>query len=525
MREATQEENESLSRLHQTVVARGDKNALRSRFVEAEERLRETGFTIPTNMERLQVALNWPAKVVSAFAARQVPEFFSTRNPTSLLDDIEDVYTDNDFFAVERWAIEAADQHGCAFVFVTRGDTTVGEPEFVLSARTALTATAVLDPRSRRVVEALEWLGGTRVVLHLPGISLTCIRRTNGWWVEDEVTHGTSMVMCAPYVHGGSLEKPLGRSRVTNTVMDLTRAGARTLLRQEVSAEFFQAPRMMLMGTDQSVFTDSKTGREMSPFEVLTGSIWAIPDIDPNEAADAGMSPDNALRRADFKQLSQMSMQPFSDQYRLLASALSGAASIPLQYMGVVSDSNPTSAAAIEASEVDLIREVRAQNPSLGVGRRMLAMCILHAIHGDLVDEDRAEVRSLVARWEDPRTRSMSEQSQMTALQVQAGNLQAGTKTTLRQLPLSQEDVEAAVAENERAAGGSLLERVMAGGQAGESADEPKLSERANTFGILIRTGAQPVSAARVASGQIDISEVEMIPGAMPITIREGMAE
>ena len=460
MREATQEEKDALSELHRTILARATRNALRSRFVEAEERLKETGFTIPPGMERLQIALNWPAKVVSAFAARQVPEFFSTREPTSLLDDIEDVYTDNNFFAVERWAIEAADQHGCSFVFVTRGGTSVGEPEYVLSARTALTATAVLDPRSRRVTKAMELIGGPRVVLHLPGRVLTCVRRPAGWWVEDEVKIGTKLVLCAPFVHGGSLEKPLGRSRVTNTVMHLTYAGARTLLRQEVAAEFFAAPRMLLMGTDSSVFTDPKTGKELSPLEILTGAIWAIPDVDPEVAQDVDL-PDS-MRRAGVHQVSQMSMQPYSDEYRLLASALSGAASIPLQYMGVVSDSNPTSAAAIEASEVDLIREVRAQNPSLGVGRRMLALAILHAIHGDLDEDAMAEVRSLTARWEDPRTRSMSEQSQMTALQVQAGNLQPGTRTTLRQLPLSQEDLEAAVRENERAAGGSLFERMRA---------------------------------------------------------------
>lgn len=468
MREATQDELDVLSRLHHTIVSRAGRNSLRSRFVAAEERLQETGFTIPPGMERLQVALNWPSKVVSSFAARQRPEFFTTRDGTTLLDDVEQVYADNQFYAVERWAIESADQHGCAFVFVTRGNTSIGEPEFVLSARTALTATAELDPRSRRVVSAMEMVGGSRVILHLPGRVLTCVRRPQSWWVEDETVVGTGMVLCAPFVHGGSLEKPLGRSRVTRTVMDLTYAGARTLLRQEVAAEFFAAPRLALMGADDSVFSDPVTGRKVSPLEILTGAVWAIPDMHPDD--EPGVEP--SLRRAGFHQLSQMSMQPFSDQFRLIAAAFSGSASIPLSYMGVVSDSNPTSAQAIEASEVDLINEVKAQLPGLGMGRHTLAMAILHAIHGDLDEEARRDLRSLTPRWEDPRTRSMSEQSQMVQLQVQAGNLQPGTRTTLRQLPLSQEDVESAVAENERAAGGSLLDRVLASQDGPGSTDE-----------------------------------------------------
>lgn len=510
MRDATDAELEVLSRLHQTISARARKNALRSRFVAAEAALEEVGFTVPPGMDRLQVALDWPAKVVSAFAARQVPEFFTTRVKTSLLDDVEDVYAANDFHAVERWAIEAADQHGCSFVFVTLGDTSQGEPEYLLSARTALTATAELDPRSRRVTAALEIVGTTRVVLHLPGRVLTCVRRPARWMVEDEHPTGTSMVLCAPFVHGGSLEKPLGRSRVTNTVMSLTYAGMRTLLRQEVSAEFYQAPRFALLGVDESVFTDPVTGRKVSPLELLTGAIWAIPDIHPEDEADV---PDQ-LRRAGFEQLSQLSMQPFSDQYRLLAAALSGAASIPPQYLGVVQDSNPTSAQAIEAQEVDLVREVRAQNPSLGVGRRTLALAILNAIYGELDSEQHAELRSLTPRWEDPRTRSMAEMSNMVHQQTQVGNFQAGSVSTLRQLPLSLEDVESVAEDARRAEGAGILDKVLESDRAGGTDDS--LTDRATALGTLIRAGVTPQSAMRAAG----LEGLDFLPD-RPVTIRD----
>lgn len=513
MREATQDELEILRRLHQEIVARSPRNSLRSRFVDAEESLRERGFTIPPGMENFQVALNWPAKAVSSFAARQVPTGFTTRTASTLLDDIKDVYADNNFYAVERWAIESADEHGCSFVFTSRGDTSKGEPEFVLSARTALTATAEVDERTRRVKAAMEMVGGSRVILHLPGRVLKCIRRPGTWWVEGERPQRTGgRVLCAPFVHGGSLRRPLGRSRITQVVMDLTYAASRTLLRQEVAAEFFQAPRLALMGADKSVFTDPVTGKELSPMEILTGAIWAVPDIHPDDEPDV----DDRLRRAGFEQISQMSFQPYNDQFRLLAGATSSATSLPAYYLGVMQDSNPTSAQAIEASEIDLVREVRAQNPSLGHGRRELGLNILAAIHGPLNEDERAEIRSLTAEWEDPRTRSMSEQSQMTALQVQAGNLQPGTRTTVKQLPLSLSDIDAAVAENERAAGEGLLSSLLNGGTA-DSEDAPSLAERANTFGILIRSGATPESAARVAG----LEGVDMRPGAAPVTLRD----
>lgn len=457
MRRVSEVELEVITRLRGIIFGRSKRNNLRSRFAEGEERLRQVGFAIPPGMEDLQVALNWPAKVVSAFSSRQVPAGFISPTATSLLDDVERVYADNNFASLERWAIHSANQHGCSFVFVTEGDESVGEPDAVITARTALTATATIDPRSRRVVEALELIGQDRVVLYLPGVQLTCVQNTTvgSWQVEEEIQTGTRFVRCAPYVSGGSLEKPFGASRITPTVMDLTYAGARTLLRQDVTAEFYQAPRLALMGADQSVFTDPTTGRKLSPLEVLTGAVWAIPDVDPVEADELGVEP--AQRRVQMQQVTQASMQPFSDQFRLIAANLAAASSIPLQYLGVVSDSNPSSADAIRALENDLVYEVRGQFPSLNVGRNLLARAVLSVVHGDLGEAARNDLRQVRPDWEDPTTRSVAEQSQMVALQTQAGNLQPGGRVALSLLPMSQALREAAIEENSRAQGESLM--------------------------------------------------------------------
>lgn len=456
LRKATEEESAVLGRMHGVVAGRAQRNALRERFVRAKERLVASGITVPASMMGFQVPLDWPRKTVEVFAARQVPQGYSTRVKTSLLDDIQAVSEASNVDFIERQAIESADTMGCSFVFVSRGDTAAGDPEVLVTARSALGATAELDPRSGRVTAALELLGGARVNLYLPFRVLTCVRRPGGWWVEDEWQTGTARVLCAPYVHGATLERPLGQSRITPTVMELTYAGVRTLLRQEVSAEFYQAPRSVLLGADSSVFDAPHA------WSAVTGAVWGLPDVMDDDLDQNTPEVPDALRRASLQQIPQMSMQPFSDQYRLLASVLSGATSIPVHYLGVTQDSNPTSAAALQTIENDLVRSVRGQEPSFNIGRRSLALNILTALYGDL-DEDRyAELRGLTPRWEDPRYRSMSEQSQMVALQVQTGNMQPGTEATLRQLPLAPEDVDAIVQENKRASGGSVLERLLA---------------------------------------------------------------
>lgn len=505
-----------------TIRARARRNQLRWDYSEAEIKLNHLGVEIPPGMDQFMTMLSWPRKAVTAFAARQIPTGFSTHAPTSFLDDIDAVFEDNNFDSREREAIESADELGCSFVFSTPGDVSAGEPLVVLSPRTAMTATAVLDPRTGEVVEALEITGQDEFNLYLPFRVISCSRDAQGKWVRvNEAATGTRRVQCAVYVHGSKLGKPFGRSRITRTVMDLTLAGIRTLIRQEVAAQFFMHPRLLLLGAEVSAFTDPVSGREMSPFDVMMGAVNGLPDVTVDDDPDM---PDS-LRRAGVETFQQLSFQPFSDQFRLLAAAFSGESSIPPSYLGVVQDSNPTSAQAIEAAEVDLVREVRAQSPVLGRGRRQLALNALSLIHGDLDPDDYAELRGLTARWEDPRTRSMAEQSNMVHQQTQIGNFQAGTRSTLSHLPISKESVEQAAQENERAASAGLFDRLMSEGAEAGSAEEPKLAERANTFGILIRTGATSESAARVAAGLIDISEVEMRPGATPITIREGMAE
>src|SRR5690625_3283952 len=510
-RDVTEEERSLIEQMSRTIAQRRARNQLRHNFVEAEKRLNLSGYEIPPAFDKFKSVLNWPQKAVTAFAARQVPTGFSTTVASSIVDDIMALWEEADYKARERMVIESADEFGVSFVFTTLGDQSIGEPVVVFSPRTALTATCILDRRTGAVSAALEVVDYNRHNLYVPGKVLECERRDGSWRVVNEVLTGTRRVMCAPHVHGATLVKPLGRSRVTQPVMDLTMAAMRVLIRQEVSGQIYMAPRPVIKGASTEDF-------DGDPWSILLGEAWAIPDVSVDDDPDV---PD-ALRRVELQMIPQLSMQPYSDQFRLIAGVASSAMSIPPQYLGVMQDSNPTSAQAIEASEIDLTREVRAQNPILGMGRKTLALNALALLYGqDFSPAVAAELRGLSADWEDPRTRSMTEQSQMVALQVQAGNMQPGTRTTLKQLPISAEDVNAAVEENRRAAAGSVLDRALAevGTEAG-GAEGPSLAERANTFRILIRSGALPESAAQVAAGLIDISQVKMRPGA-PVTWRE----
>lgn len=518
-RELTSSEAKAFSRLRSFLSAKTRRNLVRQRFIEAKHRLDGMGVEIPPGMEQFATVLNWPKKAVTAFASRQIPTGYSSMNNEYAVSALDDILVRAGYESMEPQAIESSGEYGVSFVFTTLGDLSANEPPVIVSPRSGLSATCEFDRRTGRVSSALEKTGRTEYNLYLPGRVLTIDRR-NGVTapqVVHEWDHSgrTMAVMCAPYSHAPTLGRPYGNSRVSRTVIGLTMAGMRTLLRQEVAAQFYMAPRLALLGADEGIFMD-ENGNKKSLWSFLMGEIWALPDVHPDDEPDV----DPAHRRVEFEQLSQLSMQPFSDQYKLIAGALSGATSLPLPYLGVNHDANPSSAEAMHAHEADLVREVRTQNPHLSRGRKALALNVLSLAEStDFWGGEYDLITDLTPRWEDPRTRSMSEMSQMTALQVQAGNLQPGTKTTLKQLPMSFEDIEAAVEENRRAAGSGILDQVL-NADGGATDNEPSLTERANTFGILIRAGVKPESASAIAGGALDISKVEMLPGMRPVTVR-----
>lgn len=444
---ATDAETEVFRRLQAKIRQQHRRNHKRTLYADAEHTLQSYGLSLPDGKEVEQTPMFWPGKAIEVFSSRLRPAGY-TMDDASLLADLESAFEEGSIAAKERLAIKSALRHGPAFVFASAGDASAGEPRVITTALSALSATAELD-RAGNVTAALELLGSREANLWLPGRTLHVQMRTGGRIAVLDEYGSSRRVLCAPYVHGATLERPFGTSRITRPIMGFTDAGMRTFMRSEVSAEWYSYPRERLLGVDPAAFEDAPGWLHM------IGGVQALPDIHPDDEPNY---PDS-LRRAQVHTVPQMSMQPFSDQFRLIGAQFSGASSIPPNYLGIISDSNPTSAQAIWAQEVDLVRSVEDQYPSLNIGRRALAINVLTVLYGDF---DLAEVSGLTSQWEDARTRSPLEQGQFVAQQVGAGNFQAGTRATLDLLPISPDAAKLHAEANQRAAGGSLLDRVLA---------------------------------------------------------------
>lgn len=100
-------------------------------------------------------------------------------------------------------------------------------------------------------------------------------------------------------------------------------------------------------------------------------------------------------------------------------------------------------------------------------------------------DDDLASISAgILPRFADPRTISPMEQSQYVATQVAAGNFLPGTAETLRELPLSEEDVQLHVQANTKARNAAAVNNRING------ADDP-VSRMPNLRASQWRTSAR----------------------------------
>ena len=455
VRDLTDAESVAFSRMRQTIGSKARRNRLRSQYVDAKKRLDKIGFSIPPHMVDFQTPIGWAAKAIKVPAARIRPDGFTLPRQSRLMDVLAESFDDNYLAMVERMAIESSLKHSVSFVFVTPGDSALGEPDVVVAARTALEATAEIDPRSNKVLRALEVVSKSQSLLYLPGVTLRLEFVGNKWRVTKAYVGVAGLVPCTPYVWGRSLERPFGTSRVTRPLMGLVDRGVRTTLRQEVTAEFFSAPQRALMGADESHFT-GPDGKRISPLDAIMGAVWALPDVWDEE--------EGKLVRPDLKQLQQASMQPHSEMLRSIALEVSGETDIPVGYLGVIHD-NPSSADAILAMESSMVAMISNELESYGMARVDLARNILAVREGEWTPAMRDELRGLRAHFSNPGTPTPAARADAALKYTQAFPT-GDPEVAMEEYGLSKSQIERNLEFAKKAQSGTRLDALVAAAQA-----------------------------------------------------------
>lgn len=367
-------------RLFSTWSSKRERNLLRTVYYEGKNALKDFGISVPPQMQKAYTPLQWIAKGVNAVTGRSEFEGFVSSSGSDDPFDMAGLLADNHFFEEFPQATKSSAIHACSFITVTDGDTASGEPDVLYLARAADMSAAVWDRRRRclagflSIVE-MDGYGPSEIVFYTPFWVYSLVRRSNVWR-STKLPNRLGEVPVARLAFEPELNRPFGSSRITRTSMGLTDAAVRTLLRSEVSAEFYMSDKYWLFGADVTKFIgDDK-------WSAVMGRMNAIDTEDGEEIS--------------IQRFQGSSPQPHIDQLRMIQSMFADDQDLDVKFADA---SNPSSADAIYAAKEDLIVKVRNANRTWGRGAvKAFQLGVQLRDNSGMTDE----LRGLSAQFTDP---------------------------------------------------------------------------------------------------------------------------
>lgn len=431
-----------VSGMYQNLLEKRAKNTELQTYYDQKVLLKDLKISLPPQLRHLESVMGWPGKVVDVLADRVNFEGFAIDGDDDL--GLNRLAQQNNMPQEFSQVVTSALIQSCAFMSVDVGDTSAGEPDVVLMPRSARNATGIYDRRTRSLSAGMTVLSNngdgepTGFAVYLPDETITIAVKGGGRAVVDRVPNPTGRVLMDVLPIDANLERPFGRSRITPAVRTYTDAALRTIVRSEIGAEFFAAPQRYGLGIDPDAVGDKWSA-------VMSRMIVASRDED-GELPQLGQFP-------------QMSMQPHTDQLRQWASLLAGESSIPMDELGFPSD-NPSSDAAIQSQRDPLrLRATRVVRSGEAMLRRLAVTALM--LRGDIASPDQApQIHPLFAPVVHTTAAAAAD---ALVKQAQVVPWIANTDVVLEKLGYSRSEIERMRADQRRAEGGSLIDRILTG--------------------------------------------------------------
>ena len=169
--------------------------------------------------------------------------------------------------------------------------------------------------------------------------------------------HSAPYALLVPVIFRPDAKRPFGHSRISRSCMDITQAVLRTLIRSEVSSEFYSMPQKYILGLSEEAEFNNR-------FATMSSFLDFRKDEDNNHPV--------------VGQFQQASMTPYSEHMRMLASVFAGETGLTLDDLGFVT-ANPSSEEAIKASHENLRLTARQAQRIFSIGflnAGYLAACV-----------------------------------------------------------------------------------------------------------------------------------------------------
>lgn len=343
---------------------------LRYKYYDMKNEVKYFRTLIPPEFMWMAETLGWCGKAVDSLADRLSFREFKNDN-----FDLNTIFAMNNGDILPDSAMLSALIGSCCFVYIS--EDTNGYPR--LQVIDGANATGVADPVTGLVKEGYAVL--TRYDNGQPEIEAWfTVGRTE--YYRDGIrfrtdTNAAPYPLLVPIIYRPDAMRPFGHSRISRACMNLMQGALRTLLRSEVSAEFYSFPQRYITGLDPDA-------EEMDKWKATISTLLTF-----TRNEDGG--------ETKLGQFSQQSMSPYTEQLRTFAALFAGETGLTLDDLGFVTD-NPSSAEAIKASHENLRLAARKAQKTFGSG--LLNVGYLAACVRDDFGYERKQLYLTKAAWD-----------------------------------------------------------------------------------------------------------------------------
>lgn len=393
------DEHETLTFLANTLSASRAETQRLNDYLEGQHMLRQLGLSIPEELKRFTVFVNWPRVTVEAVEQRLDVQGFRMAGG-SADSSLWDVWQYNNMD--ERQVFAHTDALALARSYICVG-ANEEDPEYpLITVESPMEMIAVRDPRTRRVVAALrlyrtnEHVGAPltddRATLYLPNETRWVRLDGQGYWEDerDPDFHNLGRVPVVPMVNryratrvrGNILE---GVSEMQD-IIPIADSASRAVTNAQLAQETVAVPQRGVLGATKGDFVD-KDGNQLDAWQAYFGSVWALSNPQAKtfqfDAADLGN---------------------FETVVNMYARLASGVAGLPIEYFGL-NTQNPPSADGQRAGETRLIKKAERRQVEFGHSWESVMRLVLRLRDGEWSDD----ARRMETIWRDAGTPTVAQ--------------------------------------------------------------------------------------------------------------------
>lgn len=343
---------------------------LRYKYYDMKNGIKYFRTLIPSEFMWMAETLGWCGKAVDSLADRLSFREFKNDN-----FDLNSIFAMNNGDILPDSAMLSALISSCCFVYIS--EDIDGYPR--LQVIDGGNATGDADPITGMLKEGYAVI--SRDKNGNPDTEAYFVAGRTEYYQGNRLirvdTNPAPFPLLVPIIYRPDAMRPFGHSRISRACMNLMQGALRTLLRSEVSAEFYSFPQKYITGISQDV----------EELEKWQATISSLITFTKDEDGDSPM----------LGQFTQQSMSPFTEQLRTFAALFAGETGLTLDDLGFVTD-NPSSADAIKASHENLRLAARKAQKTFGSG--FLNVGFLAACVRDNFEYSRQQFYLTKAAWD-----------------------------------------------------------------------------------------------------------------------------